>query len=360
MENAQENTHPVFDRLHEATKDPPRFSAMTMETVYTARVKENPLITGFMQRGDPVIFQARGGVGKSLITQDISMHGGAGLVSLWDRFDIPRSFVTVFIQAENGLGPIHNRTAKKCKGNSDFIRGLSNIFYATEFEHPMVAGPVSDPKFREDIIEFCKVTEGDFEIKIDMIVFDPLISYHDTEENDNSRMRSTLDQISTIANSITATPAVIHHESKVGSLRGASAIFDWARSIIRLEDVTYKNEKRIKITHEKSNNANPFSPFILQMDDFLNFAAMEKYEDVQSKERERCLMVQEALELLGGTAETKKELIAQYKEISGVASEATIQRHVDQAVKNGFILREYYTDGQMKKARYFFGKDTTL
>jgi hypothetical protein len=168
-------------------------------------------------------------------------------------------------------------------------------------------------------------------------------------------MRTTLDYISEVSNQIGATPIVIHHANKEGGIRGASAIFDWARNIIKLEDATYRGEKRIKLIHEKCNNARMFDPFVLAMDEYLNFTAMEFTETMSKGLRDRCQKVKEALKLLGGDTKNKAELVKQYKELTGVESKPTIYRHIDQAVDNEFINRDYYLDGKLKKAEYYIG-----
>jgi len=173
--------------------------------------------------------------------------------------------------------------------------------------------------------------------------------------NNRIGMRTTLDHISEVSNQIGATPIVIHHANKEGGIRGASAIFDWARNIIKLEDATYRGDKRIKLIHEKCNNAKMFEPFVLAIDEYLNFSPVEITEALPKAQRERCLKVKEALELLGGNVESKTELVNQYKELTGLESESSIHRHIDQAVSNEFISRAYYMDGKLKKARFYIG-----
>lgn len=231
----------------------------------------------------------------------------------------------------------------------------ANLIFASSHGSAQVAGHVSDETFRTKLVEFAKQAEQENEFKIDVIVFDPLISYHDAEENDNSRMRTTLDYILQISNEIGATAIVIHHANKEKGIRGASAISDWARNIIKLEDATYRGQKRIKLTHEKCNNSKMFEPFVLEMNEYLNFSLVEFTETMPKGQRERCLKVKEALELLGGSVESKSELVDQYRELTGLESRPTIDRHIDQAVNNNFIERVYYTDGKLKKARFYIG-----
>lgn len=285
--------------------------------------------------------------------QDIAMTLGAGLNSLWGIFEIPRPCVSLFFQSENSQRSIYQRSNKKCEGIQDYLRGLPNVIYAQSFGYPQIAGHVTEGMFRSKIIGLAKEVEDTINKKIDLIIFDPLISFHDGDENDNSRMRTTLDYILEISNQIEATPIVVHHANKEKGLRGATSILDWARSIIKLEDRSYEGQKRIKLTHEKCNNTEIFNPFILKMDEYLNFSQIEFIERIPPRVIDRCLIVKEALEMLGGSTDTKSKLVSQVKEISCLKAEPTIHRHIDGAVENGFIQREYYTVGKLKKAKFF-------
>ena len=61
--------------------------------------------------------------------------------------------------------------------------------------------------------------------------------------------------------------------------------------------------------------------------------------------------VQYALQLQGGVVQTQEDLVDQYKEHTGLTSDATVRRHINEAVKHGFIFCEYYTEGKIKKCK---------
>jgi len=347
-----ENAGPWKKELKEDEK--PRHQIITLENLYREKIEEKPIISGFRYEEEQTVIYASGGVGKSLVEQDIAMHLGSGLDTLWDMFDIPKHSVTMFVQSENSRLALHQRAFLKCQGNSEFIRGLQNIIFMGTHNGIQTAGHVSNKKFLKAVIDFGNMAEAELENKIGTILFDPLISFHDAEENDNSRMRTTLDYILEIGSALKTTTSIIHHATKEsGVLRGASAIWDWARNVIKLEDKTYKGEKRISFKHEKCNNSKMFEPFTLQMDDNLNFLPVEFENMLPHRERERCLNVKRALEMLNGYVESKAELLEQYKEITGIKTPTTMHRHINKAVENEFINVEYYTQGKLKKARYY-------
>jgi hypothetical protein len=198
-----------------------------------------------------------------------------------------------------------------------------------------------------------KHIEEQNQVKFDQIFIDPLISFHAGDENDNSHMRDTLNAIILIGNEIKATPLIIAHDNRKGELRGAQAIWDCARNIIKLEDFSYRGNTRIKLIHEKSNNSALFEMFILQMNDSFNFEHLELEDAIPKKKKERCQKVGEALELLGGETDSKEKLSDQYEEISGVASKPTRYRHIKEAVEIGIIKCEPYGGNGITKHRYF-------
>jgi hypothetical protein len=190
-----------------------KFEIITLEAVFQEQLVEHPIVAGLLWEDEETILFGPGGVGKSIVSQDIAMALGANMAKLWNRFEIPDYRATMFVQSENGRLAVHQRVILKCQGEPEYIRGLLNIFYAGRHKNIQIAGHVTDDTFRNDLVEFAKRAEDSEQVKIGVIVFDPLISFHDADENDNSRMRTTLDQITLIANQIVAAPVVIHQEA---------------------------------------------------------------------------------------------------------------------------------------------------
>jgi len=325
---------------------------MNFGEIVKVEIQVNPLVTGFLAEDDPAIIYSKGGVGKSLLTTDLSMYLGAGLPSLWDRFEIPSDRSSLFVQAENSMGQQQERISKKIRGNHDFVKGLQNVHCAVGDHHDLrLAGRVKDKTFQQEIIDLCDRLQDENQRPIDIIFFDPLISYHAEQEN-STDMRPALDAILKIAVTVGATPVVVHHANKNDEIRGSSGISDWARNIIRLEDVSFQGEKRIKVTHEKSNNAAPFDPIILAVDEWLNFATREIGDTMPATARKRCEAVLEALKMLGGNVETQALLIRQYRENSQIGSNATAKNHINEADRYGYITRVGYQENGIEKARY--------
>jgi hypothetical protein len=106
-----------------------------------------------------------------------------------------------------------------------------------------------------------------------LIVVDTLRRSHDGDENNNGQMSKVLRSFEKLARDIGCAVLLIHHESKsasgnaeagAGALRGASAIVDNARWVMRMQTMTRADgEERglndderkqwVRVTNEKSN-----------------------------------------------------------------------------------------------------------
>jgi hypothetical protein len=349
-----ESEQDILDEIERRKKEKDeQWQIITMADIQSREIEDRPIIKGLLYEEEPTVIHSEGGTGKSIITQDISMATACGLSSLWDMFPIAEPRAAIFIQSENTLGSINQRVRKKCKGNPDYLIGLSNIAFPYLHENIMAAGYMEDKNFRQQIIDFAKRVENQTAVKVGLLVFDPLISFHHEQENENVAMRKTLDHIQNdIALRIGATPIIIHHDNRQGEFRGASAIRDWARNMIKLQGYLHKGQKRIKLIHEKCNNHEMFETFTLKMDEYLNFTPLEEFELIPAKKRNKCQQIREALEMMGGKAETKGQLAEQYKEISG-CSKQTCFNHIDAAVEHDFIKCEAYEKGSIHQHRYF-------
>jgi len=324
------------------------------EHIYMTKIVENPIIEGLIEEGDPLVIYGPGGTYKSMLSLAIALHAGsaAHTKKLFGRFNVPKSRLTEFTQSENSMKALHDRTTKMCQGNPEYLTGLPNLFCPKVNGNVTWSGFFDDKKFQQQVIRLVKSIEDAEGVKVDMMVIDPLISYHSQDENDNSRMRSTLDAISAVSNELKVTPIVIHHANKEGGLRGASAIIDWARSVVKLQTVFVEKKRCVQLTHEKSNNSELFEPFTLGIDGNLNFYPIDQ-SAFNPKGRERGEKVAQALRDIGGFTDLQKKLIEQYSEL-GMCSEATAKRHIADAIKNGFIRRDLNRNETDSKRKYVY------
>ena len=100
------------------------------------------------------------------------------------------------------------------------------------------------------------------ENKIGIIVFDPLVSVHESNENDNTEMQRVMDILVSIVAETKAAGLVIHHTSKpdrasadgyagnVNAVRGASAIKDASRITLTAFGMSAKDGERYGIPEQ--------------------------------------------------------------------------------------------------------------
>jgi hypothetical protein len=91
-------------------------------------------------------------------------------------------------------------------------------------------------------------------------VLNPLVAVHDVDENSNSAMRAVLDTLNPIIEETDCTFIIAHHEPKApennsASSRGASAIRDWCRTMLRLtaQKTGPDGSQRFQLDLDKAN-----------------------------------------------------------------------------------------------------------
>ena len=143
------------------------------------------------------------------------------------------------------------------------------------------------------------------------IIFDPLSSFHGSDENDNTRMRRVLDIISNYICRDDVTPLIIHHEGKRSTeggsyaSRGASAVSDWAGAHLSLTWATGNGSRGIRAEWVKTRDfPSPGSIMLRRGQD----GAFEKIQDRVS----RAAPTQEIIRILremGGRSDSKMALV---------------------------------------------------
>ena len=320
------------------------------------------IIEGMISKGDSTLIHAPGGVGKSMLALYIVLSLAALDMSpekpllIFDTFQVQKQTATFFIQAENSQVSMYTRIKAMCTGFPALEKGLNRVFVLSQFGDTTITGEhFSDREFCQRLVEHITSIEEKEGLKIDLLIIDPLISYHGGNENDAVETRETLDGITWVCSKARCSPILIHHAKKAGdSYRGSTAINDWARNRISLKreegikniigtDGNGKSEqgekkvKLIRVTHEKCNNFEMFNSFLLEMDSNLCFKLAN--DQLKPKDVEDCKNVAQVLTDIGGHADSKNTLAKAYNE-KFKGSPSTAKRIVDKAAKNGFIRQQ--------------------
>jgi hypothetical protein len=204
-----------------------------------------PIIKDIADEGEGMVIAGRGGIGKSQMIEQIALAlaSGTPLLGLYETFQ-PRN-VLVF-QSENTLRSMQKRQRRLTGADCRLVEAESRIGYVSRGRSGRVAGSIIDRNgAKTEFVDVIHKTIDAYEAKrgkVDVIVFDPLISFHVADENSNSLMRTCCDAITVICDERGMTPILAHHHKKesgktsdaddytyVGDLlRGGSAIRDWA------------------------------------------------------------------------------------------------------------------------------------
>lgn len=314
------------------------------------------IIDRFWPKGEALLITGPGGAGKSIMTVQIAMD----LVSIpspafLNTFAVlSNAHKVLFVQSEN--------TSVSMKQRFDEIRSPQSGYSISDNllnENLFFLGVNDDVRSIGNMLkqDFLDQIKSAIESKqADIIVLDPLISFHDQDENSNDQMRRLLDKVSLFCESLKVTPLLIHHHGKfssdsgAGGGRGASAIGDWSPNTWELTYV--KARKIFKFINKKARN------FRLQDDleltlDYLRFKPVGATAASLVADPDIDLTIR-ALRNLGGVASKQGELIkavqALYsQEMSGTISDNTAKKKIEKAVQAGHVKLQDVPNGNKKK-----------
>lgn len=100
--------------------------------------------------------------------------------------------------------------------------------------------------FKANYEEINKIGDSLVEQNVKLAVFDPLLAFYGGNENDNSEARVFIQSFATWANKAEITTVIIHHASKDGGSRGATAFHDGVRARYELDVPRDKDGNTIK------------------------------------------------------------------------------------------------------------------
>lgn len=279
--------------------------------------------------GGSLILAGSSGVGKSLITLEMAISLAAGTNLYADRIIIPKSRKVLIFQSENAPFEVRQRINKMTKGSiPDGIFINSDTVYNFN---------IADNYFSEYLIRTVRET------RVDVIIIDPLSSFHHYNENDNSQMRSVLDSITNISRETGAATIIVHHYGKQldnradgNKLRGATSIKDAVDTIITLERRRQKNENTFRMNFEKVRYGVSPKPIDLVRDEITLLHDLTSDEGVKVSSS----VIEDILKnALNGKVDKKSKLLKAIAE-KCECSERTAATAVKQAVESGHILEK--------------------
>ncbi|MFZ5447889.1 MAG: DnaB-like helicase N-terminal domain-containing protein [Thermodesulfobacteriota bacterium] len=280
---------------------------------------------GIMPQGSGVFLTGDSGIGKSLLTLELAVKLSEG-VDLWG-LPVKRPIKVLIVQAEN---PDHSMQFRLKR----IISGLSLAQAPRLFLTPSdLRLNLSQPKNRNTLKDLISRTEAE------LVILDPLISYHATPENDNSQMRSFLDSLTDISRSSGAAWLLVHHHGRPqdgeSRFRGASAIKDWADSFLTLAHKTSRDRTLLELTFAKIRHGAGRAPLILERDsNFLHFPTEEDGIAPPS-------LVITALQQLGGQCTGQALLVDKIMAMTGCKRSTAYQAIKNAALGKGIDETEH-------------------
>ena len=329
----------IREKLDDLDPDKASRSYLTGAEVLEREYDENPLIHGLLDRRESLVIVAPSGIGKSVLTNHMGFAGGNPPPGgLFGQYPIPRPYHSLFVQSENTGKAQNRRLSLMCKADPALRKGLGYMHFPFVSGDIRQTGILTDPNFEALLLHDLATTGAD------VLILDPLISFHGEDENDNGAMRRSLDRLTAICDKADVACIVVHHVNKstgkndVFPGRGASAIGDWAANILALSPVLDKNGDRtnvIEVRHHKSRNYEPIPTFYLERTTDLLLLPTINPNDAEGFERLR--VVYQSLDEMGGVVGSKKTLTDDIAERTG-KGRSTAQRMMNEAVQRGIIV----------------------
>jgi RecA-family ATPase len=199
-----------------------------------------------------------GGVGKSTLAMLIAVAVALGRKDLIPGRDVTKSGNVLVVNSEDDLSEMKRRLAGILTGHEidadeltgklhiESLYGRSGLLAASD-----EGGGISDGNLFKQLVEFCN------ENNIKLIVIDPLVGFHDANENDNGVMEKVATTLRRVARSTGAAVLAIHHtrkgqgsETHAGDMdagRGASALTAAARIAITVARMTKETAKKLNL-----------------------------------------------------------------------------------------------------------------
>ncbi|HBY02289.1 MAG TPA: hypothetical protein DEG92_07125 [Rikenellaceae bacterium] len=278
----------------------------------------NDLVENMIGQEEATIVSGPAGVGKSVLTLNIALALGSPQIGKLWGLEVRNEVKTLFFQSENSARATQNRLHLISRDHF-LSNGIKNIVFPSfgTDDIRVSKGYLGDPAFIELLLRHIEMSGAE------LVVIDPLISFHNGDENDNSEMRRSLDNITDVISRTKCSFLVIHHVGKIYigkrtsfAGRGASSIGDFA-------DNNYLFEKNystghLLLTNQKTRNAEEVDAMELMMDDNLVLHHLQGNSSTKSLANNNTAI--QALSLLGGRVTKQKDLVDQISNLTGKSS----------------------------------------
>jgi len=291
---------------------------------------------GVLVREGGTILAAESGAGKTMLLLEWALDLAAGN-SILGRFSVSGPQRVLFIQQENALYQMQARLAAMRLAKP--LPPDPPLF----FHRPREMLCLTKPKDWEAI---CLAVEKHLAT---VLILDPLICFHTAPENENSAMRRVLDRVTVLCRRTHCAAIISHHFGKpregmedVGHRsRGASAIRDWADTLITLTPKKTDPLPILRVDFPKVRNGKPIRSLLIERGEHLTHTVQDEAMLCDALRATEILR-----EELGGAVNSMGELAERIEKVTG-ASRATAYRAIKGAIPT--LIREEEGEGKRKR-----------
>ena len=241
---------------------------------------------------------------KTFFTQNLALSVAAG--SEFAGFSVPKPRKVLYNIAEGGYYPNRDRIKTMAKNLDE--NAYDNFMMST-FSYL----PLNEQEPYETMYGLIQETEAE------VVIFDPMIRFHDVDENSASQMSEVFGRLRRYIEELHISIILIHHSGKVESKggRGSNVIIGEYDSSVTLHKI---NKHVTSLSYDMRHVESPPSNQIVFNSDTLWFESSSPIVDM--------------LKQSGGSM-PKKDFIKGYGK-----PQATAYRHINKAVKTGSIKME--------------------
>ncbi|WP_240006245.1 AAA family ATPase [Pseudaquidulcibacter saccharophilus] len=306
---------PLFTLSGEAQKLPIKIEGF-LHSEYCELPPIQWVYGNFLQRGTVSALIGAAGQGKSMIALGMGICLAFGESFYFDTVK-QKSRVWLF-NGEDSKDNLQRRIHAFCKKNELNPKELEGQFFINSgLENSLkCAWSESGSKFVENETEIQSIISQLKEMKIDVAIFDPFISFHRVNENDNNAIDIVVKLFAKIAVEANCAVLLVHHSGKsrgeaVGfeGARGASSFIGAVRAAWVLNNLSNADGERFGIKYEE------IAQYVTITEVKSNFAAKSSKKKYFKLESEFFENANQEIESMGVAVAQNFEAIDVFQEI---------------------------------------------